>query len=464
MTLPEQYSTADEGTFGKFTAETRWGVILQNAIDDINNSMTNDKIDIDIGKLIEKDLIGFKKELVDNAPLRVFTPKEIETCNIPLSFNQFINEYQGPALTWLKAPWLFSEIYFYRRINAIFKMNSLGISKFWFEQFDIFNRLKRSTFKLSLHGVVELAHRYLNLKKVLLSDKNIDTESKQILFKEFIEISLWGNATDLSLLTNATYEDIKSLQGEKARQDSESKILINDTVLAWNKLLENPSNNRIDIVLDNSGFELYADFMLSLFLIQSNLAKKIVFHAKDIPYMVSDVMMKDFTILIDDLKDRKFFDVPVGSKDDIALNTVSDDISEYVKEGIFEFKTDSFWTTELPYNYIDPSETKYHGAQIHKELLNSDLVIFKGDLNYRKLTADRKWEKTTPFKTALCELATNGITLLSLRTCKADVQVGLKPGVDEELTKLWEKDHPGQGNWWVSSGKWAIICYSNGQK
>lgn len=39
-----------------------------------------------------------------------------------------------------------------------------------------------------------------------------------LLFKEFIDISLWGNATDLSLLAgNVTLEDIKSVQGAEVQ-------------------------------------------------------------------------------------------------------------------------------------------------------------------------------------------------------------------------------------------------------
>lgn len=460
-TLPRPYLTSDKGTFGEFTANTRWAIILQNAVEDTEYSMKHDKQDIDAGKDILINLKAFKKEVEDNDKLRPFTQDEMKIANVPLSFNEFL-ENEGSKETWFNSSWLFAEIYLYRRVNVAFAMNAKKHgSKFWAE-FDIFNRLKQETFQLSQYGVTELAIRYVNLNKHLQTD--IDVETKQILFKEFLEISLWGNATDLSLLTNATLDDIKSVQGAKAREESESRILINHTKNAFDLLEKTAPNNRIDIVLDNSGFELYADFMLALFLIQSKLANKIIFHAKDIPYMVSDVMMKDFYLLLDDLVDRKFFDVKTDSVEDQALRKVNHDITEYVKNGIFEFKTDPFWTVDLDYTHIDPKETKYNGAKIHEDFLNSNLVIFKGDLNYRKLVGDRTWDKTTSFKTALGDLGHNGIKLVSLRTCKADVQVGLPKGKDEELTTFWEKDHPGKGNWWVSSGKWAIISYNDGTK
>ena len=44
-----------------------------------------------------------------------------------------------------------------------------------------------------------------------------DEEAEKILFMEMCEICLWGNATDLSLLTSLSYDDIQKLQGSEAR-------------------------------------------------------------------------------------------------------------------------------------------------------------------------------------------------------------------------------------------------------
>ena len=38
---------------------------------------------------------------------------------------------------------------------------------------------------------------------------------------------------------------------------------------------------------------------------------------------------------------------------------------------------------------------------LYEELGEADLLIFKGDLNYRKLIGDLNWETTVTFKTAL---------------------------------------------------------------
>lgn len=457
MTLPERFRTDDKATFGQHTAQARWPIIVQNAIDDLGvaiKSIAGDAERARQGEVIRGQLEGLRSSILKDEKLVKFTEEEVRVGGVPGSFNEKLAR-KGEA-SWWHAEWLFTEIYLYRRINVFFRFQPL-----WAE-FDIFDRLKQSTFESSLYGVVELAVRFGKLSGQV---KQIgrDEEAMKLLFKEFVDISLWGNATDLSLLTDATIEDIKSIQGAKVRQESEAKILVNDTLEAWEALNSGSSGRkRVDFVLDNSGFELYADLMLAAFLLETQLVGKCVFHAKDIPYMVSDVMLKDFDALLTDLKDREFFPVKDKSSQE-ALDNFADTISRHVAKGEIEVREDSFWTTDLDFWCIDPSETKYHGAEIHRDLAQSDLVIFKGDLNYRKLTGDRKWPRTTPWSKAIGPLAESGITLLSLRTSKADVQVALPEGVDEKLSEIWEKDHPGQGSWWCCSGKWAVICFSSGK-
>lgn len=454
MGVPGRFLTSDRGTFGEHTARVRWPIIVQNAVDDLGATVEGVEGErLEQGRTIQEQLRLLREDILQDGKLRKFSEEEVEVAEVPLSFNEEL-ESVG-EVSWFDAEWLFAEIYLYRRMNVLFAQQPL-----W-RGFDIFDRVKQSTFRSSLHGVVELALRYRSLCEQLEAIGE-DEEALKLLFKEFVDISLWGNATDLSLLTDATIEDIKSIQGAKVRQESEAKILVNDTDKAWEAIRNASGDKRVDFVLDNSGFELYADMMLAAFLLKSKLVTTCVFHAKDIPYMVSDVVLEDFDILLKDLKDRDFFPVNDASSKE-ALDFFADTIIDYVSHGKIEIREDLFWTTHLDYWNIDPSETKYHGAEIYKDLVESTLVIFKGDLNYRKLTGDRKWARTTPWLEAIGPLAHSGITSLSLRTCKADVQVALPEGVDEELSKLWEKDHPGRGSWWCSSGKWAVICFASGK-
>lgn len=88
--------------------------------------------------------------------------------------------------------------------------------------------------------------------------------------------------------------------------------------------------------------------------------------------------------------------------------------------------------------------------ELLQDLSQSELVIFKGDLNYRKLTWDAQWPRTTPFKTALEQLA-GEINVLSLRTCKADVCVDLPEGKEEALNK----EAPN----WPFSGSYGVVSF-----
>ena len=53
--------------------------------------------------------------------------------------------------------------------------------------------------------------------------------------------------------------------------------------------------------------------------------------------------------------------------------------------------------------------------------------------------------------------------MLALRTCKADVVVGLKPGTDEELRAAEGGGGDSGARKWAWSGKWAVVSYSAGK-
>ena len=76
------------------------------------------------------------------------------------------------------------------------------------------------------------------------------------------------------------------------------------------------------------------------------------------------------------------------------------------------------------------------------------------------------WDPTTPFAHALGNLGSgsgSGINVLALRTCKADVVVGLAPGDDERL-KATESDDPNdRARRWGWRGKWAVVSLYQGK-
>lgn len=281
----------------------------------------------------------------------------------------------------------------YRRMQTIF-----GLSKHW-KQYDIFARSKNSGFKSSLPAVVELASQYRKVIEQLqtthtLGDAETEDEmrvTKERLFKEMCEICLWGNKTDLSLLPNMSRDDFSRLQGAKARKASEDKILVNDLSSAFNVLYDTQESGkperRVDIVLDNAGFELFVDLVLAGYLLATGLATSVVLHPKSMPWFVSDVMPQDFAHLLTALHDSSSYFESAGSalskEETENIKFLFDHWSTLYADGKIIIRPNSFWTDggsfwRLPHTAPD----------LYDDLKESELVIFKGDLNYRKLTAD----------------------------------------------------------------------------
>ncbi|KAH3940679.1 sugar phosphate phosphatase [Parastagonospora nodorum] len=470
-----QYNTSDPTSFAHTSARERWPIIITQGIDDVHRSThsAQDEETQSEGKWIVSELAKLKYELQHD---RELTPipddgeKDVE------AYNKELAARGSPK--WHSVPWLYSECYLYRRISSIFKR-----TKKW-RSYDLFARQKMSTFKSSRPAVVELAARYRDIVIELESKhtiKGAETEeqleaAEQVLFTEMCEICLWGNATDLSLLTNLSYEDIQKLQGSQARKNSEKNILVNDLSKAFKVLRaaqkEGKKERRVDIVLDNAGFELFVDLILAGYLVASGLATTVVLHPKSIPWFVSDVLPADFIALLSALAAPQNFygtqseedknagkeAVPLSETEDSNLQFLFQNWSQMHAEGQLMLRPNDFWTAGGSYWRLPKAE-----PELLEDLKESELVIFKGDLNYRKLTADAEWAPTTRFTDAIGPMGPgSGVRVLALRTCKADVVVGLSEGEDERIREITGGEKTGARKW-AWSGKYAVVQFSDGK-
>ena len=261
-----------------------------------------------------------------------------------------------------------------------------------------------STFRSSRPAVLELAAKYRDLVsqlekgvKATKDNEELD-EAERILFTEMCEICLWGNATDLSLLTSLSYEDIQKLQGADARKRAEKNIFVNDLPAAYKALKDaqkrGKKDRRVDMVLDNAGFELFVDLILAGYLLAAGLATQITLHPKSIPWFVSDVIPADFAALLSALANpQDFYSTPdehTGHVPEPLSETESADLlflfqhlASFHAEGQLLLRPNLFWTSAQSYWHLPQAEPR-----LYEDLKESELVIFKGDLNYRKLTAD----------------------------------------------------------------------------
>lgn len=125
---------------------------------------------------------------------------------------------------------------------------------------------------------------------------------------------------------------------------------------------------------------------------------------------------------------------------------------KYEEEGKWVYEQHPFWCTGYTFWSL-PSEA----PDLFLHLAESDLVLFKGDLNHRKLTYDCHAPSQTPFHVAIGPMSSEDFAppVASLRTIKSDVVVG----VDEAQARKLDEEEPG----WRISGKYAVVLLSEGQ-
>ena len=327
---------------------------------------------------------------------------------------------------------------FTRRVQLLF-----STSTYW-KGYDVFKRQKESTLVMSQMAVEELASRFTRVvMNPAQSVKSLDDELARLIFVEMTELALWGNATDLSLLTNLSFEEIQTLQGRAAIEKSQQSIVDNDVFEVWHYLRKTQSTKtkrHIDLVLDNAGFELFTDVLYAAYFIESGLGTSITLHAKCFPWFVSDVVTNDVDFLLENLRS-------------IGLDSVVTQIKSYLELGLMRVEVDPFWTTASSFH-----DMIVEAPDLFQRLQDSHLTIWKGDLNYRKLTRDGLWPHTTAFKSSLGPLGQgSGVKVLALRTNKSDTCVGIE---SEQKLESLNREAPGMG--WVRNGKHAVISYSDG--
>ena len=429
--------TSDESTMASETAKVRWTRIVNDMVEDIGESLRSPSISNEQqqeGMTVQSTLEAIREEIHKDADLIPIddTDPDVQWFNKQLQLQ--------PKLRWQAAPWLFAECYLYRRVQSVF-----ATSHHW-RGYDVFKRQKDSTFVRSRVAVEELAARYLS---TVHAKDSMTEDQHSLLFSEMTQVALWGNATDLSLLSKLSLEELQSMQGQQSILKAQNNIVDNDLDETW-AYLNSPGYQKggreVDIVLDNSGFELFTDLIFAAYLLDCGLASRVKLHAKVFPWFVSDAMITDVGTLLDLLGNVESF------PEREAIDPVLAHLRNYFDGNKIIMVDNWFWTTGSSYH-----EMPNRAPDLYSDLKNSSLIIFKGDLHYRKLTKDGLWPSTTPFKEAIGPMG-SGLKLLALRTNKADVCVGLAS--DEQVRQL-DKVCPNRG--WVRNGRYAVASFSDGQ-
>jgi hypothetical protein len=159
----------------------------------------------------------------------------------------------------------------------------------------------------------------------------------------------------------------------------------------------------------------------------------VTLYFKTMPWFVSDATKDDLVWIFDQLKN------PAASS---LWQTTCKRWQEHIRNGQWIIQTHRFFT--LSYDF---AEMRRLAPELYCTMSQSHLIIFKGDLNYRKLVGDLQWPINERFQTALRGFLPT--SLVVLRTCKSDVQLEL------DLKSARQVAH--QDPKWMTNGKWGVI-------
>ena len=353
-------------------------------------------------------LDALRAEILAAAPL---TPLADDGGDDVEAWNALLAE--APGETWLSAPWLLSEFYLYRRVAA---------ATAWFASAnapDVFEKSKAAGLASAGATLDALGERCA----ALLADPGSSAL--------FLSIALWGNRMDLSLWPAGSNVASSAEAFDGVLDASQKQLLADDTpaVLALLDGLRAKGGGVVDLVVDNAGFELCTDLLLAEHLVASGAAKTVRFRVKHHPTFVSDALEKDVDGHIASLAAGSF---PAAAR-------VAEAWRERRASGAFACFAEPYWA--MPYAlWRMPSALRDELAS------TSDLIVVKGDANYRRALGDRPWPLDAPFA-EVCSYAP--APLLCLRTLKAELGCGMAP----EKTAAAAADDAT----WLTDGKWGVV-------
>jgi uncharacterized protein with ATP-grasp and redox domains len=330
--------------------------------------------------------------------------------------------YVEPHLdqNWLDVPWFFAETYFYRRVLEATGYFSVGSGS----KIDPYAHQKHLGLTQSFDAIRTAC---LHSRQCLEQAQ----DSRQAACEQLLDplmLSLWGNQADLSMWPVQQSNHFGEGQPGLKQHDS---LLVAHDIQAVRTYLCQEAPVRVDIVLDNSGVELLNDLFLANYLLTSGLALQVILHAKSHPTFVSDAMPQDVTAAVNFLASSK----------DQCLQEAAQQSQSWMKSGRLEIQSHLYWTSPLAF---------WNAPEAARQMLSgSELLICKGDANYRRFLGDRHWAHDLPAQDALGYIQK---PFLALRVCKSEVIVGLQPGQEERLAARDPR--------WMVNGRWGLIQFT----
>ncbi len=371
LVIPPPLMTSEPGSFARHTIVVRKPQIIRRVLQD------ND-YPADIARALEELRDEIAHRPVQSLPERASDHALWQGALAPLG-----------GRTWLELPWFLAEAYFYRRLLEATRYFQPGP---WAAH-DPFGAQKRQQ-------IASASDRFGR------EGTGLGGTPPEERFEMLLHAALWGNRADLSNLTVQQ----GALSGRRAEEERQH-ILINHTEQVRQYLAAGRS--RVDFVCDNVGHELLWDLALADWLLVQGGVGRVVLHLKSYPFFVSDATRCDLEETVAALNaDTESVSIKLGRR-----------LSEHLHEGRLRLEAESFWTGPLMFRQMPPT--------LRGELAQADLVILKGDANYRRLVDDAHWPPTADLEEIAAYFPA---PLVAVRTLKAEIVVGLAPGQAEALT------------------------------
>jgi uncharacterized protein with ATP-grasp and redox domains len=367
------------------------------------------------------DTVARIQQLIDEIPAAPIRHLEMPSAPDTAEWISYTQAFNG--LNWLEVPWFFAEEYFYQRILEATGYFEPGSG--W--QQDPFSYQKRRGLETTADEIHALCERLDGL----LAASQPGAQHSQAL-GQLLLVDLWGNQNDLSLWPAADQPEANDGQ-PVALREAQEHILDNHLEEVLDHLARLDSGqSRVDMIVDNAGFELVCDLALADYLLSGWHAARVNLHIKLQPVFVSDALSKD-------IADTLAF---LDRHSALAARSLAERLESHLASGRLVLRSDPFWTSPLA--MWDAS------TSLITELAQAQLLICKGDANYRRLLGDRHWGMDLPFARVVDYLP---VPVLALRTLKSEIAVG----IEADRIPLNEPD-------WMSSGRWGLVQFSPGRQ
>jgi uncharacterized protein with ATP-grasp and redox domains len=311
---------------------------------------------------------------------------------------------------WLELPWYFAQAYFYLRLLIAFGYYEASSCRA-----DPFQALKDEELA-GTRGALALSRQIACLLE------GIGSEAPALEFLLFS--SLWGNRVDLGC-----FELDESRRREVLSHDRESLVVDHSAPVC----AALAGARRIDMILDNAGSELACDLLLAARLLSgepvaASGARSITLHVKRSPFFVSDAMDKDVRATI----------AAFSSDGDAPLCRLGRLLENSLAAGRLSIRDHWFWNGPRHFTCL-PTE-------LREQLSSADLVVIKGDANYRRLLEDRKWDSWTSMD-RITDYFPAGFACL--RTMKSEIVVDVPAAMAERLRAVDPE--------WLTNGRRGLV-------